>query len=86
MSTLGPNLVFQETVNGASGFELIETPFEEKFADIAQLAFFVGREFFEFGAQRLADSQTDLYFPFAHWLPSSVRGKCTACCGRVAFR
>jgi hypothetical protein len=34
MSTLGPNLVFQEAINGACGFELIEAPFEENFADM----------------------------------------------------
>jgi hypothetical protein len=75
MSTLGANLVFQEAINGACGFELIEAPFEKDFADIAELALFVGREFFEFGAQRLADSEADLCFPLTHLVPSCVRAK-----------
>jgi hypothetical protein len=86
MAVRRPNLVFQQTINGASGFELLEAPFEKDFADITELAFFVGGEFFEFGAQRLTDPQADLYFPFAHWLPSSVRGECAACDVCVAFR
>jgi hypothetical protein len=86
MSTLGPNLVFQETVNGARRFELLEAPFQKDFAGIAKLALFTSGKFFKVRAQSLTDPQADLYFPFAHWLPSYARGKCAASCACIAFR
>ena len=60
------NFVFQEAINGACDLELLEAPFEEDFADVAELAFFASGEFFELDAKRLTDSQTDLCFPLTH--------------------
>jgi len=71
MPTLGPNLVFQEAIDGACGFELLEAPLEENFADVAQLALFASGKHFEFGAQGLPNPQTDWCLPFAHCHPKT---------------
>jgi hypothetical protein len=68
MAVRRPNLVFEEAIDGACGFELIEAPFEKDFADVAELALFTSGEFFKVGAQSLTDPQADLCFPFAHHL------------------
>src|SRR5229473_2714901 len=63
MRTRTSNLVFQQTVNRASGLELLEPPFQNDLPHIAEFSFLPRSKNLKFGPQRLPNPQANLCFP-----------------------
>ena len=67
------NSELQQSVDAASGFELLPTPFQQHFANIPELASFFQCKVLQVAPQVLANTVTDWRLPFPHLSPPTPR-------------